>query len=202
MKIDYCKQRTPEWHMLKKGKIGGTRFGQVISGRKNRLIYELLDETLSELPKMDEYISDDMIFGIENEGEAARLYSEQTGIEFIEVGAILSDTCPIHIASPDRVNLEHGIVLEIKCTMNGAIQLERFFEGPETSHKPQNINYFAVSDDVKQVHWVSFCPFRPEKKLVAFVFNRADYEKEITAGREAVRKIEADLNDKLKTVIF
>ena len=40
MKIWKGEQLTHEWWQLKKGKIGGKRFGQVISNRKNRLTYE------------------------------------------------------------------------------------------------------------------------------------------------------------------
>ena len=81
MNIGYSEQRSPEWWALKKGKISGTRFGQVISGKKNRLIYDLLNERLSEFLIPNEYTSDDMQFGIDNEDEALACYSRRTGIK-------------------------------------------------------------------------------------------------------------------------
>jgi len=202
MKISKVKQRSQEWFQLRKGKISGTRFGMIISGRKNRLIYDLLDETLSEYLFPDDFVSDDMQFGIDNEPVASDLYSKQSGILFEEVGAILSETYPIHMASPDRVNVGRGIVLEVKCTQSRAIQAQRFFEGVESSHVPQIKNYFAVSDDVLEVHWVSYCPFAPERPLVLVVFKREDFEREVPKWRKAVAMTEIDLKDMIEKFCF
>lgn len=193
MKIADCKQGSPEWWALKKGRIGGKRFSQVISGAKNRLIYTLLDERLSEFLLPDDYVDDEMQFGIDNEPVAAKLYSEMTGIEFIEVGAILSKENDIHMASPDRINIKRGIVVEIKCTTNGDIHLQRFFEGIESANLPQVKNYFAVDDDVQEVHWVSYCPFRPEKPLFAIILKREQFAAEIPGWRNKVRSIQDNL---------
>lgn len=196
MKISNVVQRSPEWHELKRGKIGGTRFGQVISGRKNALIYDLLNEQLSPwMEQEDEFVSDDMQFGIDNEPVARELYIKQSGIDFIEVGAILSDYSSIHMASPDGVNIKQGIVLEIKCTRNGSKHIKRFFDGVDTEHLPQVKNYFAVSDKVKAVHWVSFCPERFERPLVVVILTRAMFEADIAKGRAEVARIENKLNE-------
>lgn len=212
MKIAYCEQASKEWFELKAGKIGGTRFGQVISDRKNRLVYDLLNETLMGYCEPDDYISDDMLFGTENEPIARDLYSKESGIEFEQVGCILSDHSDIHLASPDGINQDRGIVLEIKCTQNGAIHLQRFFEGPESDKMPQIINYFAVSDEVKEVHWVSYCPDRTERPLFAKIFRRTDLIKHGrgTATIEEVARIgisqigetQTELNQKQREFVF
>lgn len=211
MNLNHCKQLSPEWWDLKVGKISGTRFGQATSGRKNRLLYDIINEKLSGYIQQDDFISEDMQFGNENEPIARQLYIEHSGIPFEEVGAILSDFSPIHMASPDGLNVELGIVLEIKCTSNGAIHLQRFFEGPEDKYMPQINNYFAVSDDVKEVHWVSYCPYRTERPLVVFQFIRSDFitedkkrgtVDEIAEGRQAIIALEAQLNDLHEKFIF
>jgi len=202
MKISYCEQLSPEWWALKTGRIGGKRFGQVISTRKNRLIYDLLNEQLSGFIEMDDYESEDMLFGVENEPIAAQLYSDQSGIQFDQIGAIISESSDIHIASPDRINLDLGIVLEIKCTQNGAIHLQRFFEGPESSYMGQIINYFTVSDEVKEVHWVSYCPSLAMKPLVIYRFTPDQFEKEIRMGRDRIGAIELELKEMKSKVIF
>ena len=193
MKVIYCEQRSQEWYELRAGSIGGNRLGAVISGRKNRLAYDLLNEQLNGIAQMDDYINDDMMFGIENEPIARDLYSKQSGIEFTECGLIKSETSAIHHASPDGINLERGIVLEIKCTTNGAIHLQRFFEGVEAAHLPQIINYFAVSDEIKEVHWVSYCPERVERDLIVFIYNRETYTDSIRIAREKIKEIELAL---------
>ena len=193
MKIDYCDQLSPEWFALKKGKIGGTRFGQVISGKKNRLIYDLLNERLSEFLFPDDFISDDMQFGIDNEADALKCYTLQTGIKVMRVGALLSDHSNIHIASPDGVSENFKIVQEVKSTQDGGIHIQRFFEGPETSYLPQIKNYFAVDDQVAEVHWISYCPSRPERPLVVKYFTRSQFKDDVDKGRALIHHIESEL---------
>ena len=175
MKIATYKQGSAQWWADKKGRIGGTRFGQLISGRKNALQYELADEQLTDIDSFildmeSQYITEDMQAGTDNEPIARQLYIEQSGIDFQEVGFIYSDFSDIHGASPDGWNAEHGIVLELKYTRHGAKQIQRFVEGPETDKMPQIYNYFAASDDVKQVRWVSYCPDRHERQLVEWIY--------------------------------
>ena len=65
-----------------------------------------------------------------------------------------------------------GIIAEVKCTMDGKTQIKRFRKGVDANYMPQIINYFACSVDVKEVHWISYCPFRPERELVYFIITR------------------------------
>jgi hypothetical protein len=211
MKIEYCEQLSKTWFELCAGSIGGTRFGSVVSGKKNRLIYELLDEQLNGYVEPDDYVSDDMLFGSEQEPIARQLYSEQSGIIFNQVGMILSEQSAIHHASPDGLS-DDGIVLEIKSTQNGYTQIQRFFEGVESNHIPQILNYFAVSDEVREVHWVSWCPSRTERPLVIYVFTRdsliKDGKNTISIGEHAVlgrlriKEIELQLDDMKTKFLF
>ena len=215
MKILTMQQRSPEWHAARVGSIGGTGFGQVISGKKNRLIYNLINERLNGYATQDDYVSEDMQFGIDNEPIARELYSQKSGIEFREVGLIKSDYSNIHHASPDGISPDNSIVLEIKCTDDGAIQLQRFFEGVESAHMPQIINYFAVSDEVKEVHWISYSPYREERPLVVFIFtpdyivNEATKTKPaetiamiVAEARTKIKAIEAEINNKIQEFTF
>lgn len=215
MKLLNCEQKSPEWWEFKVGKISGTRFGQAISGRKNRLIYDLLNEKLQGYIEQDEYESEDMQFGTENEPIARQLYSERLGVKFEEVGAIISDFSYIHMASPDGITPDRNTVLEIKCTQNGAIHIQRFFDGVESAYMPQIINYFAVSDEVRSVHWISYCPYRTERPLVIHVFTRDTVIEEATAkkpavtiqdavieGRSKIAAIEIELSDMEHRFVF
>ena len=202
MKVNYTQQRSIEWHEFKNGKIGGTRLSKVISGVKNRLIFDLINEQLSGYIAEDSYIDEDIQFGIDNESIARDLYSEQSGIEFIEVGCIVSETSDIHLASPDGLNIERGIALEIKCTQNGAIHLERYFNGVEKNYMSQVINYFVVSDDVEQVHWLSYCPYRPERPLIPIIFLRDSFQKEIDSARRKIAEIEKTIEQYKSDFIF
>ena len=173
MKHLKIEQKSPEWWGYKVGRVSGTRAGQLISTRENSLIDEMINEVLDGFVKPNDFVTDEMLFGIENEEKALDLYSQKIGISFERGGVILSDKFEdIHMASPDGINVERGIVAEVKCTMDGKTQIKRFRKGVDTSYLPQIINYFACSDDVKEVHWISYCPFRPERELVYYIITR------------------------------
>ena len=202
MKISNVEQRSKEWFELKVGKISGTRFGQVISGRKNGLVFEMLNELLDGYIKPDEFISDDMQYGIDNEDKALKLYTLKTGIKVKKVGAILSDLFAIHMASPDGLSECETIVQEVKCTMNGKTQLERFFNGVDAKYLPQCINYFAIDPKIKEVHFISYCGYRSECELVVHLLKREDYQKEIELAWKTIPLIEKDLEIKRKQILF
>lgn len=169
-------QLSPEWWALKVKKVSGTRWGEMTSGRDNSLIEELADEAMNKCCEMDDYVSDDMQFGIDNEPISIDKYEKRSGIKFKRGGVIISDLYPeIHMASPDGYNddnPEYIIIAETKCTQKGKIHLRRFRKGIDTKYLPQVINYFAVEPKVQEVHWFSYCPFRPERELVPIVFKR------------------------------
>lgn len=163
------EQKSKEWWDLKVGKISGTRFGQLISTRENSLIEELADEELNGYCEISDFEDEDMLFGTENEELAIDLYEKHSGIKFKRGGVLFNDTCDVHIASPDGLNdddLDYLVVAEVKCTRHGKTQLKRFRKGIDSAHIPQVVNYFAVEPKVMEVHFVSYCPFRPERPLV------------------------------------
>ena len=172
MKYLKIEQKSPEWWALKVGKISGTKFGQLISSRENDLVESLANEALDNYVERSDYVDYDMQFGIDNEEEALSKYSQMTGITFVRGGVIASDFSDISIASPDGVNNDnpnHVIIVEAKCTMHGRKHLKRFTRGIDKPYLPQIYNYFVQSDDVKEVHWVSYCPFRSEREIIPII---------------------------------
>lgn len=201
-------QTSPEWWALKVGKISGTRFGQLISTRENSLLFELANEKMNGYIEQDDFVTDAMQFGIDNEPIAIDKYEIESGFIFDRGGVINSDFSSIHMASPDGIDVANGIVVEVKCTANGAKQLQRFRNGIEADKWGQIINYFAISDSINEVHWVSYCPFRPERELVVYKINRETIVKEATTrtkqqtvrdlvefGREQLKLIETELDE-------
>ena len=206
MNYQKIEQLSPEWWKLKVGKISGTRFGQLISSRENSLVERLVNELLDGCCEQSDYVSEEMQFGIDNEPIAIDLYSKMTGIDFDHGGVIISDFSDYHIASPDGIKESLGIIVEVKSTQDGALQIKRFIHGIDTDKKPQVINYFANSDDVKAVHWISFCPFRPERPIVAIIvtldyviYPNKDPKKSKTVrdvvieGRQLLKEIEPEI---------
>jgi hypothetical protein len=202
VKFFTAPQLSDEWWKLKVGKISGTRFGQVLSGRKNRLIYELMNEILNGQCDMSIFCNDEMQYGLDNEPEALRLYSDQINMEITKTGAILSEENIIHMASPDGISLNGKIIQEVKCTPNGEIHLERIFEGIDIKYLPQCINYFAVSPEIEEVHFISYCGYRIERPLHIIKLLRSSFTIEIEKGIEGVKRIEKELNKKLDEYKF
>lgn len=204
MNLFMHEQKSLEWWELKIGKISGTRFGQVISSKKNRLVYELMDEILSGCCKgMDEeFVTEDMQYGINNEPVALKLYEEKTGNKVELVGAILSDTFEIHMGSPDGISNGGAIVQEVKCTQHGYTHLERIFEGIDSKYLPQCINYFVLSPEVKEVHFISYCGNRTERPLYVEILKRADYQNEIAKGLKEIERVRDELKQKLEEYSF
>lgn len=202
MVISECEQRSEEWWRLHIGKVSGSRFSEVISNRKNRLVYHLMDEILSDRFEVDEYINDEIQYGFDNEQVAIELYEKQTGIETYRIGAIISEESKIHIASPDALTKDCKIIQEVKCTMDGSIHIQRIFDGIDSKYMPQCINYFTVSPEVEQVHFISYCGFRPERPLHIIKLFRNDFTKEIEHGKRRVAEIEEELFKKLDEYKF
>ena len=165
----------------------------VLSNRKNRLVYQLMNEMLNNRYDYDEYINDDIQYGIDNEMVALELYEEQQGISIHQVGAIISESSKIHIASPDALSDCCEIVQEVKCTMDGSIHIQRIFEGIDSKYLPQCINYFVVCPDVKRVDFISYCGFRPERPLHVIKLERSVFTKEIETGRRKLSEIEEEV---------
>lgn len=193
MRINKCAQKSPEWWDEKVGKVSGTRFGKLLSSRDNRLKASLVAEIVRGVIIEDGFADAKMQFGTDQEPEARRLYSEVSGIDWQEIGIIYSDFSDIHQASPDGISPEQTRILEIKCTIDDEIHVERFLNGPEAGYKPQIINYFACSDQIQEVHWVSFCPSCEIRPLVYFIFTPNDFRAEIIKGRFAVKALEREL---------
>lgn len=166
------EQLSPEWFEHKLGKISGTRYGQAISTRENTLIEELASEIMDGFVEPFEFENEDMLFGTENEPIAADKYEAISGIKFLRGGVMQSDTNANHMASPDGITEDGTKVLEVKCTRHGKTHLKRFRKGIDSNYLPQVINYFAVDPKVQEVHWVSYCPFRPEREIVSIIFTR------------------------------
>lgn len=166
------EQGSQDWFVYKAGRIGGTAFGQVLSDRENGLIEELANQILDGYVEPIGYINDDMQFGLDNESEALDKYEKVLGKRLLRGGVMQSDIHKNHMASPDAISEDGEIVVEVKSTRNGSTQLRRYLKGIDNGHKAQVINYFAVSPMVKEVHHVSYCPFRPERELVVTIFTR------------------------------
>lgn len=220
------EQRSEEWFKLRAGKITGTRFGKLISSRKNNLVYELANESLDGVVEPSDFANDDMQYGIDNEDLAIDMFEDETGLSVIRGGVIESNFSSIHMASPDGiiadglldspVFLGDAVVLEVKCTRNGTKHLSRYIEGIDTEYMPQIKNYRACSDSVKVVIFISYCGLRSERPMFFHAMCVKGYEHlvpegfvtisyfdddEIGKGRNKLKPIEKEIKDIINTFL-
>jgi putative phage-type endonuclease len=122
MKIYTCEQRSEEWFAIRLGRVTGTSFKDLMSGKTtagyNNLIADIAAEKVTdEGAKEETYVNEWMERGIELEPQAAEQYELIMGVGCKEVGFVTPETGlyqELIGVSPDRL-LDDGGILEIKC---------------------------------------------------------------------------------------
>ena len=114
------EQRTPDWLAVRLGKATSSRIADIIARTKSgystsRANYaaQLVCERLSCAPA-ETYQSSAMVWGIEKEPEARRLYTFEKDAAVRPAGFLDHPTVKMSGASPDGLVGEDGLV-EIKC---------------------------------------------------------------------------------------
>jgi hypothetical protein len=164
---------------------------------------ELITERLwltgdRSMPLPESFVSWDMKWGTEHEGDAKIAYQVETGLLVTEVGAIDHPTIPWTAASPDGVLDDPEGLLEIKC--------------PQTK---THLSYLRAgippADYVKQMgwqiacsgrKWVDFCSFDPRlpEDLQLFVVRFEPDAKLITALQDAVITFLEELDQQMSEI--
>lgn len=163
----YIPQRTPEWFALRAGKLTGSvakkmlasiRSGEAADRRDLR--YRLIAERLTNRPQENGYVNEEMLWGIEHEGEAVGAYEAATGemvtpCGFVEARELLVGT------SPDGLIGEDGL-LSVKCPKT-ATHVRYLREGGEPAeHAAQNTHELWLTGRA-WLDFVSFDPRLPER---------------------------------------
>jgi len=101
-------QGSEEWHQLRKGKVTGTSAWKLLAG-------ESLKDVIEDSKKEDDFNGNKYTArGHLLEDEARQLYSDLNHVTVIEAGAILNDSYPNALSSPDGLIKEVSAGLEIK----------------------------------------------------------------------------------------
>lgn len=199
MKKIQFEKNSPEWLEWRKGKITGSRLGDIIvkrgTGRKLGF-YEVMAERLIVEHENDQ--DDPMKRGHTLEQQAVNLFTEITGYEVdTDCGVWVSEENEFIAISPDGViDDEHAV--EVKC-LSSAKHLQAFFEQEIPSeYEAQVAQYFIVNDKLEQLFFVFYDPRIPAKPLHYITVERGDWEWQIEAYREyeteALKDIEAKIN--------
>lgn len=161
MEIIDCEQGTPEWALLRSGKVTASRFKDVMAkgkGSKPSLtrqsyLYQLAAEILTTEPQ-DTYTNEAMVHGTETEPFARAYYEHVNNVEVKQVGFVIHNEW-IGV-SPDGLLSKKGLI-EVKCP-NSSTQIKRYLEGifpPE--YKAQVMGQLWVTER----EWCDFVSYDP-----------------------------------------
>lgn len=176
-----CIQGSPEWLAVRCGRVTGSRVADVMAklkrkdgesaaryGYKIEIVVEILTGRAAT-----HFMSDAMLWGVENEPFARAAYELKTDATVDDIGFAIHPDNKRFGASPDGIIGDDGL-LECKCP-NTSTHLEYIIAGevPE-QYKPQMLAEMACTGR-KWVDFVSFDPRLPER-LQLFIrrFERDD----------------------------
>mgnify|MGYP001553265869 CR=1 FL=1 len=185
MKIIPCTQLSANWFQAHCGVVSGSSMGAVLDftqkgapGSKRRTYFRTkLAELLTGVAIQDNYVSKEMLEGIEREPLAIAAYERQEGVMCEEIGFALHDVIPRFGCSPDRLVGKDGLV-EAKCPKAGT-HLQWVLDGCiPAEHLPQLRAELSVTGR-DWVDFVSFCPEVPKPlqlMVIRFERSQADLE--------------------------
>lgn len=191
MREDNPLQGTGAWFNDRIGKLTASRMSAATAFLKNgneaserrKLKIEILAERLTDniVPK---YVTNEMLWGKEQEAFAKSAFERQTGLLVNDVGFIPHSKIENCGASPDGI-CSDGFLFESKCPTTAThITWILNDEIPE-EHKPQMILQAACAQK-KGVWFCSFDPRLPEKQQL-FIKKFIPTEEEIIEVEEAAK---------------
>ncbi len=182
------KQGSVEWSEIRYRKIGGTR-SKGLFVKSDTLLDEMLAEFTEELEiDYDEYISDDMLRGMELEPEARQALFEYTKIPFVECGWLQCEEMPLLGISPDGISECLQYSCEIKCPAAKKHVTTIRTRTTPIDNLHQCLHYFTVNPNLKE-HY--FCSYRPESIQKMFV-EKFTWDTLVDFGLTRKEKIKSD----------
>lgn len=190
-----------EWLEARKGRITGTRLGDLLSKRdKKPLIgyYELIAERIA-IPANGENVMDR---GNRLEDEALDRFTKETGIKLNKDKVLWHRDEDENIAiSPDGATEDLTEAVDAKC-LSSAKHLQAYITKTLPSdYTEQKIQYFIVNDTLQTLHFAFYDPRMP-LDFFYLTFTRAELQKEIDDYLELERKVLAEVADYEKLFTF
>lgn len=201
MIIHQIEQGSPEWFMLRMGKVTGSRLKEVFASNNLALMDELIAEQLTEMWDESDYVSDAMQRGIDLEPEALRLYEQINKVELIRGGFIQCEKFPLLGYSPDgRVGLEGGV--EVKCpSSKNHIKYLRQGKLPN-DYKWQVIASFIINPDCQWYDFMSYDPRVQQRPYFIYRTHREDVLPELNKAVDELTKFFTKLEEYKSDILF
>lgn len=194
-------QGTPEWMMLRLGKVTGSVLDDVFKATHLGLIDRLIAEQLTEMPSDDGYVSMDMQRGLDTEPLALERYEEMMGVELLRGGFCQCEMFPLLGYSPDgRVGDVGGV--EVKCPKSKThIQYLRQNQLPN-DYKWQVLGAFIINPDMEWNDFMSFDPRVSQKPVFIHRTYRENVLPELNKAVDELKKFFDKLEKYKSEILF
>lgn len=190
-------QRSPEWHDLRLGRVGGSEAkGLTTPARMKTLLYTKLAEiTTGIIPEI--YVNQAMQWGIDHEEQAKEIYEAENLVEVEEVGYVANSDYLYGGLSPDGLVGKDGAV-EIKNfdSKNHCAVISE--DKVPSDNMPQILWYFVINTKLKWVDFVSYDVRNKKKPYHCVRVNRKDVVDDIKKMDENYTTFEKKLLELLK----
>ena len=195
--VKELQQRSPEWHKIRKGSIGGTRVKSAFAKNNLPLVDELIAERHSDTIE-ENFVNDAMQRGIDLEPVAIAEFEDFTELTVDTFGLATNDKFTGCHLSPDGLVLDvNGYPMfgvEVKCpSTKKHVEYIRTNKVP-AEYKFQVYHYFAICETVETMFFVSFDPRFEIKPLHVVQLNREDIQKELEEYESGLLKFIDKLN--------
>lgn len=209
MKLLNVKQLSSEWFQAHCGVVSGSHMSAVldftqkkVTGSKGKTYFRTkLAELLTGVAVQDNYVSREMLEGIDREPMAIAAYEAQESVMVEAVGFALHDSIPRYGCSPDGLVGDDGLI-EIKCPKSGT-HLQWLIDGkiPE-AHIPQIRAELSVTGR----DWCDFVSYSPEvpKPLRLMVIRMTKEQADIPIIEESVNQFNSELDaaiERLRSIV-
>ncbi len=159
-------QGTEEWFAMKYGKVGGSTSKGLFVPSDTLLLELLAEHTEPFEMEEDNYVSSDMIRGIELEPLHRSEIEKYSGIKFNVPGWIQSGWCPIIGISPDGISEDLTVSWEGKSPAAKKHISTVYAKQIPADNIHQSLHYFTVNEKLER-H--IFSTFRPESNYPLWV---------------------------------
>jgi hypothetical protein len=191
--IDNTQQGSPEWHALRIGRVTSSRTKDIMKSDN----LPVVDALIAERECFDDHLwdalennyeSEAMKWGTEQEPEAKAKYTAQTGIELIDVAFCIHDELDWLGMSPDGLTADHIGAVEVKCPSTKTHVRTIRMGGLPNEHKWQVYQYFLVNEKLQWLDFISYDPRFAPKPLYIYRVERNDIIEELKATMDALLK--------------
>lgn len=178
-------QRGEAWEKIRVGKVGGSEIiGLTTPGRMKNLLYKKAAEILTG-EQESVFVTEAMQAGIDNEPVVSEIYEKEEFVVLTVPGYITNSEYEYLGLSPDGIENNWKVGIEIKCPMPKGHVETVASEGVPKDYRPQVAHYFLMLPDLEEMAFLSYNEKVVSKPYFKVVCTREEFTPDITKLKNA-----------------